>query len=103
MPKSAMIRARVEPTLKERAEAMFEEMGLSPTTAITLFYRQVVQSQGLPFMLRIPNAVTRRAMRDAETGRRLIRAESLESLREKLDAGDERRARPRKRRVRSLE
>lgn len=37
MPKSAMIRARVEPDLKERAEAMLEDLGLSPTTAITLF------------------------------------------------------------------
>ena len=88
MPKSAMIRARVEPTLKQRAEAMFEELGLSPTTAITLFYRQVVQSQGLPFMVRIPNAVTSRAMRDAETGRRVIRAGSMKELRKKLDDGD---------------
>jgi DNA-damage-inducible protein J len=102
MPKSAMIRARVEPDLKERAEAMFEELGLSPTTAITLFYRQVVQFEGLPFPLRIPNAATRRAMRDAEAGRNLIRAGSMDELRAKLDAAHERRrARSRKRKVRS--
>jgi DNA-damage-inducible protein J len=102
MPKSPMIRARVEPDLKERAEAMLEELGLSPTTAITLFYRQVVQSQGLPFRVRIPNAATRRAMRDAEADRNLIRAGSMDELRSKLDAADERRRpRSRKRRVRS--
>jgi DNA-damage-inducible protein J len=101
MPKSAMIRARVEPDLKERAEAMLEELGLSPTTAITLFYRQVVQVQGLPFPVRMPNAATRRAMRDAETGRNLIRAGSMDELRSKLDTADERRTRPGKRRVRS--
>ncbi len=101
MLKSAMIRARVEPDLKERAEAMLEKLGLSPTTAITLFYRQVVQFQGLPFRVRMPTAATRRAMRDAETGRNLIRAASMDELRSKLDAADERRNRPRKRRVRS--
>jgi DNA-damage-inducible protein J len=101
MSKSAMIRARVEPDLKERAEAMLEELGLSPTTAITLFYRLVVQFQGLPFRVRMPNATTRRAMRDAETGRNLIRAGSMNELRSKLDAANERRTRPRKRRVRS--
>jgi hypothetical protein len=36
-----MIGARVEPDLKGRAEAMLEELGLSSTTAITLFYCQV--------------------------------------------------------------
>ena len=102
MPKSAMIRARVEPELKERAEAMLEELGLSPTTAITLFYRQVVQSQGLPFRVRIPNAATRRAMRDAAADRNLIRAGSMDELRSKLDAADgQQRPRSRKRRVRS--
>ena len=102
MQKSAMIRARVEPDLKERAEAMLEELGLSPTTAITLFYRQVVRSQGLPFRVRIPNVATRRAMREAETGRNLIRAGSLDELRAKLDKGEgRRRVRSRKRKARS--
>lgn len=101
MPKSAMIRARVEPDLKERAEAMFEELGLSPTTAITLFYRQVVQFEGLPFSVRIPNSATRRAMRDAEAGRNLIRAGSMDELRAKLAAHERRRAPSRKRKVRS--
>ena len=41
MPKSAMVRARVEPKLKQDAESLFERLGLSATQAITLFYRQV--------------------------------------------------------------
>ena|SRR5216684_1871462 len=58
--KSAMIRARVEPELKDRAEAMLEELGLTATSAITLFYRQIIERRGLPFELRLPNATTRR-------------------------------------------
>ena len=102
MPKSAMIRARVEPNLKERAEATLEELGLSPTTAITLFYRQIVRYQGLPFEVRVPNAATHRAMEDAEAGRDLIRAASMHELLVKLNAGEaETPARSRKRKLRS--
>ena len=102
MPKSAMIRARMEPGLKDRAEAMLEQLGLSATTAITLFYRQIVQRHGLPFDLRIPNAATRRAMQDARSDRTVIKAESMDDVFAKLDAGTARKpARLTKRRTRS--
>ena len=41
MNKSAMIRARVDPGLKDEVEDVFEQLGLSATQAITLFYQQV--------------------------------------------------------------
>lgn len=87
MPKSAMIRARMEPSLKDRAEAMLEQLGLSATTAITLFYRRIIQVRGLPFDLRLPNAATQRAMQDARTGRGVTKAASMDELFAKLDAG----------------
>ncbi len=60
MPKSAMVRARVEPKLKRDAEGLFERLGLSTTQAITLFYRQVALRQGLPFDVVIPSVTTRK-------------------------------------------
>jgi DNA-damage-inducible protein J len=65
MAKSEMIRARVEPGLKHDAEAVLDKLGMTPTEAITLFYRQVTLYRGLPFPVRIPNAATRRALRQA--------------------------------------
>ena len=65
MAKTAMIRARVEPELKYQAEKVFSELGLSPTEAITLFYRQVTLHYGLPFPVRVPNAETVEALRQA--------------------------------------
>jgi addiction module RelB/DinJ family antitoxin len=50
--KTGTIRARVDPRLKERAEATFAEVGLSASAAITLFYSQVVRHGGLPFDVR---------------------------------------------------
>ena len=78
MAKSAMIRARVEPGLKHDAEAVLEKLGMSPTEAITLFYRQVKLHRGLPFPVRIPNAETRRAIREARAGKDLESFESVE-------------------------
>jgi len=54
--KTAMIRARTEPALKAKAEAMLEKLGLSPSTAINIFYRQIVEHRGLPFDVKLPNA-----------------------------------------------
>ena len=58
MSKSAMIRARVEPELKAEVEEIFQELGLTTTEAITLFYHQVRTRKGIPFEIIIPNKTT---------------------------------------------
>jgi DNA-damage-inducible protein J len=70
MPKTAMIRARMEPDLKEKAEQVLAKVGLSPTEAIRLFYRQVSLRGGLPFEVRVPNTKTRAAIAEARSGKR---------------------------------
>ena len=67
MAKSEMIRARVEPALKHEAEAVLDKLGMTPTEAITLFYKQVTLYRGLPFPVRIPNAATRKALQEARS------------------------------------
>ena len=81
MAKTEMIRARVEPELKHQAEELFRALGLSATEAITLFYKQVTMHKGLPFEVKIPNADTVEALRQAETGADLIEYSSLDELR----------------------
>jgi len=80
MAKTEMIRARVEPKLKRGAEDVFKTLGLSPTEAITLFYKQVTLRRGLPFAVKIPNPETREAMRQALEGEDLIEWSGLETL-----------------------
>lgn len=53
MPKTAMIRARIEPKLKTSAENALKKMGFSPTEAITIFYKQVVIQKAIPFEVRL--------------------------------------------------
>ena len=85
MAKTATIRARIEPELKWQAEELFAQLGLSVTQAITLFYRQVTLQKGLPFAVRIPNAETLEALRQARDGKGLSEYSSLEELKAKFE------------------
>ena len=80
MTKSAMIRARVDPTLKQEAEIIFEVLGLSATQAITLFYQQVKWARGLPFEVLVPNDVTLRTFAETDAGEDLVRCENAQEL-----------------------
>jgi DNA-damage-inducible protein J len=71
MSKTAVITARIEPELKDSVEQVFTQLGLSTTQAITLFLRQVELQQGLPFNLKVPNATTQAALREAQERRNL--------------------------------
>ncbi|MBP2659662.1 MAG: hypothetical protein H6Q69_2694 [Firmicutes bacterium] len=54
MAKDAVIKARVESSLKDTVENIFDRLGLSPIEAITLFYKQVELRRGLPFVIELP-------------------------------------------------
>ena len=66
--KSAMVRARIAPELKTKAEMYFDMLGLSTTQAITLFFKQVELHHGLPFEIKIPNDETLKAIQEIEKG-----------------------------------
>jgi len=66
MGKTGYITARIEPKLKARAARVLATVGVSTTDAITMFLRQVVLRNGLPFEVRVPNAETRRAIEELE-------------------------------------
>ena len=80
MSKSAMIRARVDPALKEDAESVFAALGLSVTQAITLFYLQVKWYRGLPFELRLPNEATQHVFAQTDAGEDLERCKDVNDM-----------------------
>jgi DNA-damage-inducible protein J len=84
MAKEAMIRARIEPQLKAEVEDIFQELGLSITEAVTLFYKQVKLNRGLPFEVRIPNETTLKTFKDTDAGRHVVRARDAQDMFKKL-------------------
>jgi len=84
MGKSSTIRARIEPDLKDKAEHIFHQLGLTTTQAITLFYKQVELKKGLPFDIVIPNEITRKTLDDTDAGLNLIICDNTKDMFKKL-------------------
>ena len=84
MSKSAMVRARIEPELKQHAEDIFQRLGLSVTQAITLFYKQVEARNGLPFNVVIPSRETLATFGATDAGDDLVVCDDVEDMFKKL-------------------
>lgn len=56
MAKSANLYARIEPEIKEQAEAILNALGIPASNAITMFYKQVILQRGLPFAVKLPES-----------------------------------------------
>jgi len=68
MNKTAVVHARVEPRTKKKAEGVLRKLGMSPTEAIRLFYRQICLRGGLPFPVLIPNDLTKETLNKSAKG-----------------------------------
>ena len=84
MRKAAVISARIDPDLKHQAEKIFKDLGLTTTQALTIFYKQVEFQRGLPFAVRIPNEITRKALEEARTRQNLASFNTIDDLLEDL-------------------
>jgi len=60
------ISLRLDREMKRQAEELFQSLGLNMSVALNMFLAQAVFRQGLPFEVRMPNAETLEAMREAE-------------------------------------
>lgn len=87
MAAAEIVRARIDSNLKKEASAVLSGMGLSVSDAIRLLFVRVAAEKALPFDLRVPNAETQAAMRDAREGR-VTRVSNVSALMADLDADD---------------
>lgn len=55
MANTAAIYARIDSGLKENAESILQQLGISPSSAIQMFYSQIVLTRGMPLDLRLPS------------------------------------------------
>ena len=88
---STNVNIRMDSDLKAQFEAFCADMGMSMTTAFNVFAKKAVREYRIPFEIgaEIPNAVTRKAIQDAENGIGMSRAfSSVAELMEDLNAED---------------
>ena len=98
--KSANIMARVEPEIKDQAERIMEQLGLSASGVINMLYRQIILRKGLPFAVAIPaapptlaamtreevDAMLATGLQQAEAGEGVELHEAFRALRSELHA-----------------
>ncbi len=56
MSKTANVFTRVDPIVKEQAEAILSQLGISMSTAMGMFLQQLVLQRGIPFDVKLPSA-----------------------------------------------
>jgi DNA-damage-inducible protein J len=81
------VRARIDTKTKDRAADALEAMGLSISDAIRLLMLRIADERRLPFEVKVPNATTRKAIAELETGKGK-RFASVDALMTDLHAND---------------
>ena len=78
--KTATIHTRIEPETKLKAEKVLRKLGVSPTEAIRIFYRQITIRNGLPFPVEIPNDLTASTLKKSKKGEGISEFNSLDDM-----------------------
>jgi DNA-damage-inducible protein J len=72
----AQVNIRMDDNLKERADKLFDDLGMSMTTAFTIFVKAAIRQRGLPFDVKIDPfysegniKVLEASIRDADAGK----------------------------------
>ena len=62
----ANVNVRIDPKIKKEAEDILYSLGITPSSAINMFYHQVIINNGIPFELKgdVPNKKTRKAIKE---------------------------------------
>lgn len=70
MAKTDTLNIRIEPELKKEVETTLNDLGMNIAEAVTIFLKQVVLTESIPFVIKKPklNSETIKAMEDAEKG-----------------------------------
>jgi DNA-damage-inducible protein J len=85
MPSDAVVRARIDGQVKEKAASVLADMGLSVSDAIRLLLVRLAAEKALPFDVKVPNAETEAAMNEP---RRKQRFGDVTDLMAELNADD---------------
>ena len=101
MSKSANLYARIEPDVKNEAEAILAQLGIPASNAINMFYKQIILQGGLPFEVKLPshpnnvdnmtetefNAEMQKGFDDVASGKVKPATEAFSDIRKKSNCG----------------
>jgi DNA-damage-inducible protein J len=69
MSNSTTINVRIDPQTKSKASKILDLLGMTPSEAINLYFKQIIYTQSIPFDVKLPNKETLQAMKELESGK----------------------------------
>ena len=84
---NCVVQVRVDEKIKQKADKLFDDLGLDTPTAIRIFLTQALKSHGLPFDVRCPvnNAKTLEAMDEIEDHIKNAKGKTFKSVDDLFD------------------
>ena len=64
--KTANVTARVQPEIKQQAEAILDQLGIPVSVLIDTLYRQIIMTNSIPYSFSVPSLPTRDSMSTAQ-------------------------------------
>lgn len=83
MAENAVVRSRINATVKDQATAVLETMGLSVSDVMRILLTRIAKDKAIPFDLN-PNKLTRETLRKSARGEEVHHAKDAKDLFEKL-------------------
>ena len=85
MSRTVTVRARMAPGLKSEVETLLEQLGVTTTDAINMFFSQIRLRKGIPFSIEMPNKITRQTFEATDRGEDLRAYKNLDEMFKALD------------------
>ncbi len=80
MKNTATVHARIDSRTKQASERVLHRIGLTPTDAVRLLYRQIALRKEFPLELRVPNKLTARTLTKSDRGEEVETFDTLEQM-----------------------
>lgn len=81
---TAMYQFRIDAQEKQEVFEIFDELGIKPSQAIKLFFRQVKETRSIPFDVKLPNKDTLDTLEKVKQGKELTVCKNADELFDKL-------------------
>jgi len=80
MAATAVVRARIDESLKNEAAAVLAEMGLTISDLVRIALTKVAKEKALPFKMHVPNALTAKTLKKSDHGEDIHLAKNVDDL-----------------------
>jgi len=80
MTNKATVHARIDAKTKCASERVLHKIGMTPSDAVRLLYRQIALRREFPLELRVPNKVTASTLEKSDRGEEIETFDSLDQM-----------------------